>query len=75
MADKKYLYSGPVSCATIKVDGKDVDVQLNPGATVTLPDDHPWVQALVSRGRLTEPPTPPKAEAPKTTKPEKGANQ
>lgn len=63
MADRKYIYSGPLSSATIRVDGKDRHVQLHPGASVTLPPDHPWVKRLIAQKRLAEPGPEPKPEA------------
>jgi len=46
----KFLYSGPVSAATLD-DG--TDVILFPGREITLPDGNAWVQTLVAQKRLT----------------------
>lgn len=50
---KTYLYSGPMSAATLP-DGRDV--VLYPGQTVELPEDNAWVQTLAALGHLVEQP-------------------
>ena len=61
MNQKKYLYSGPNSSATIKVaDPKgglvDQEVILWKGQIVELPVDHAFTAALHSEGMLTAAP-------------------
>lgn len=46
---KRYLYSGPVSGATLR-DGRSV--RLLPGRELELPSHDPYVATLVARGHL-----------------------
>lgn len=57
MNQKKYLYSGPNSSATIKVSGPtgafvDREVILWKGQVVELPAEHAFTAALISEGML-----------------------
>lgn len=62
MAEKNFIYSGPISGFTLTApDGSAREVMLHDGAPpmcmgqpTGLPDDHPHVQALVARGLLQE---------------------
>jgi hypothetical protein len=52
---KTYLYIGAADHnATIRIDGKPVDIRLSKGQTMPFPVDHPHIKALVSAGLLTE---------------------
>jgi len=59
---KEYIYSGPLSGVSLK---RHADAMLHPGATVELPEDHPYTRRLVKRGWLVELPP---ASKPKTKK-------
>lgn len=50
MKDKTYLYSGPLTGATL-ADGREV--QLCPGNRYDLPPDDPYVRGLATQNRLT----------------------
>lgn len=50
----EYRYSGPLSGASIIVDGALQDVLLNPRRTVFLPPAHEFTQTLIAQGRLVE---------------------
>ncbi|NMX60199.1 hypothetical protein [Pseudomonas sp. WS 5079] len=43
----EYLYTGPQSGASLRVDGELLDVQLQPGKPVELPADHEYTQVLL----------------------------
>jgi len=64
MQIQRYRYIGPLSGASLRVDGQDVDVLLNPKTPVDLPPDHPFTQALVAQKRLIELPLSADAGAP-----------
>jgi hypothetical protein len=52
---KTYLYNGAADHnATIRIDGKALDIRLSKGQTVSLPVDHPHIKSLVFAGLLTE---------------------
>jgi hypothetical protein len=51
---KEYTYSGPLSGVSLKGSG---DVMLHPGATVELPEDHPYTARLKKRDWLMENPS------------------
>jgi len=61
----KYRYNGPVSGVTL---ASGEEVMLHPGAEVTLPEAHEYVQTLVALGHLVPVPVP----APVKTKKEGG---
>jgi len=71
MSMQTYTYVGPLSGASLRVDGKDVDVLLNPRKPVKLPPEHPFTQALIAQKHLIpvpvsepeNPPPPPKGKA------------
>jgi len=81
---QRYTYVGPLSGASLRVNGKDVDVLLNPKKPVELPSEHPFTKTLLAQKRLIllapaqvvepenppppQPPAPPKGKA-KTTAP------
>lgn len=48
----QYRYHGPLSSASIQVDGQTIDVLLNPKRLVSLPADHAFTQTLVAQKRL-----------------------
>ncbi len=57
MADKKYIYSGPLTGVTLAPDepgGKPREVMLHPGRTVSLPSDNHYVKSLLARKFLAE---------------------
>lgn len=56
-----YLYSGPMTAATL---AGARSVMLHAGRTYELPEDHPYVRALVGRGRLEPAKSQPVEEAP-----------
>jgi len=70
---QKYTYVGPLSGASLRVGGKDVDVLLNPRKPVSLPPAHPFTLALIAQKRLIavpvaepeNPPSPPPPAPPK----------
>lgn len=70
MADKKYTYSGPLTGVTFRgaAGEADRDVVLADGATVTLPEAHPFTRRLKALGRLTESPDSPAPVVAKGTK-------
>lgn len=52
---KKYLYSGPISGATIKTnENKSIEVVFHDGKTYELPSDNAYVKTLIARGHLTQ---------------------
>jgi len=56
---QRYRYIGPLSGASLRVNGKDVDVLLNPKKPVELPPEHPFTQTLLAQKRLIAlPPAP-----------------
>lgn len=61
--EARFTYSGPVSGATLNVQGKRREVMFHPGRTYELPADHAYVQRLVARGHLTKVSAPPKTRA------------
>lgn len=55
----EFRYAGPVSGVPLRhADGQIEDVLLHPGATVTLPADHPYVETMVARDHLVPLPAP-----------------
>jgi len=61
MTFQTYRYSGPVSGAALKHNGKVLDVRLHPNKTVQLPAEHEYTQTLLGLGflRLVIEPVPP----------------
>lgn len=65
----KYVYSGPRSAASLRVEGQVLDVALVPGGTVELPPDHDYTKTLELLGHISpEPAKATKAAAPATDK-------
>jgi len=69
MSMQTYTYVGPLSGASLRVNGKDLDVLLNPKTPVALPANHPFTQTLLAQKRLvavpvTEAENPPPPPAP-----------
>jgi len=52
MSMQTYTYVGPLSGASLRVDGQDLDVLLNPKKPVSLPPEHPFTLALLAQKRL-----------------------
>jgi len=50
MAERKYLYTGPMTGVTLG-DGREI--LLYPGKETTLPDDNEYVKTLVALKRLS----------------------
>jgi hypothetical protein len=66
--EARFTYSGPVSGATLNVQGGRREIMFHPGRTYELPADHPYVQRLVARGFLAKVSAPKtRASAPKTS--------
>jgi len=53
-----------LSSASLRVDGQEMDVLLNPRIPVELPPEHPFTLALLAQKRLTPVPAKPKGKAP-----------
>lgn len=58
-----YRYTGPLSSASLRVEGKLLDVQLQPDTLVDLPADHNYTKVLLELKHLV-----PAAVAPGTGK-------
>jgi hypothetical protein len=77
----KYLYTGPVSGATMNTPSGPLEIMLFPGKEVDLPDYpecRPYINVLVARGHLrTAQPAPESTaeaeEAAEAQKPSKGS--
>lgn len=66
---KKYLYSGANTAVTLKhADGKEQDIMLWNGKSVSLPEEHEYIKTLLALGHLTA-----VADAPAATSTKKGA--
>ncbi|MBG7114725.1 hypothetical protein GHU20_13575 [Pseudomonas aeruginosa] len=59
----KYVYSGPRSAASLRVDGEVLDVALVPGGTVELPPDHEYTQTLLVLKHISPAPATKSAKA------------
>ena len=49
----KYVYSGPRSAASLRVEGQVLDVALVPGGTVELPPAHDYTKTLELLGHIS----------------------
>lgn len=49
----RFKYTGPLSGATLNVDGAPQEVMLFPDTEVDLPEEHEYVQTLKALGYLT----------------------
>lgn len=49
----KYIYSGPTSGVTLRVDDAQQEVLLHTNSEVTLPDSHAYTKTLLALGHLT----------------------
>lgn len=51
----KYTYTHKVpTTATIKHEGKEIDINLHEGETNELPESHEFIKLLVVQGKLVE---------------------
>jgi len=64
MNTQLYTYTGPLSSASLRVDGQEMDILLNPRIPVELPPEHPFTQTLLAQKRLMPVSAKPKAKAP-----------
>lgn len=48
----QYIYKGPRSSASLRVDKTLIEVQLNPGKPVSLPAAHEYTEVLLKLGHL-----------------------
>jgi len=64
MNTQSYTYTGPLSSASLRVDGQEMDILLNPRIPVELPPEHPFTQTLLAQKRLVPVPAKPRGKAP-----------
>ncbi|WP_110970249.1 hypothetical protein [Pseudomonas huaxiensis] len=62
----RYSYTGPQSAVCLRVDGKLLDVQLQPGQPVELPADNDYTKVLLELRHLVPEPVNTKPGKPAT---------
>lgn len=62
---KTFVYTGPNTSATLKLEGgKELDAILVKNRKIELPEDHPYIKALLAQKLLKLADDPPAADAP-----------